>query len=78
MNEKTIWFEVIAKFPGSIHKVGDYIEVFESSGMAYVISIYDCSDKVDLRDYPHLFRQVEPSQMKNNVVKMPDQTSGGI
>ena len=61
---KKLKYEVIADFPCSMHEKGDIIEVYESSGAAYVVSIEDGdgndqSEKVDLRDYPDIYRLVE-------------------
>lgn len=58
-NRAIVKYEVIADFPASILNVGDVVEVYETTGMAYLVEIYDQSEKYDVRDYPHLFRRTE-------------------
>lgn len=69
MNEKPkiIEFEVIADFPCSMHQKGEIIRVYETSGTAYVVEMIDGydnsqSEKVDLRDYPDIYRQLSENK----------------
>lgn len=61
---ETIKFQVIADFPWSMHKIGDEIKVYGSTCRAYVVQVPDYGDgpgeseKVDLRDFPAIYRQV--------------------
>jgi len=64
MDQKIVEYEVIADFPASILRVGDVIEVFETTGMSYLVEIYGQSEKYDVRDYPHLFRKIDQSKDK--------------
>jgi len=54
-----LYFKVILDFPGSTYKKGEVITVYKNSGMAYVVSIGDFSEKHDVRDYPDIFLLVE-------------------
>ena len=57
---KVLKYKVIADFPMSILNVGDIVEVYNTSGMCYVVGDRDEQTyKVDVRDYPHLFELVK-------------------
>ena len=52
-------YEVIADYPAAILSVGDKFRVLKKSGRVYAVEIYGQSEKVDVRDYPHLFRKIK-------------------
>lgn len=52
-------YEVIADYPASMFKMGEIVEVYEGSGMTYMVEIDMCSEKYDVRDFPHLFKKLE-------------------
>ncbi len=52
-------YEVIADFPASMLNVGDVVNVYRHSGMTYAVEIDDHSEKIDVKDFPHLFRLIE-------------------
>lgn len=56
---ETIKFEVIADFPGSMREVGDIINTYPPMCMSYVVEIDGRSEKYSLKDYPHLFKQID-------------------
>ena len=51
-------FKVIAPYPCSIHKLEDIILTYESA-MSYAVQIDDVSEKICLKDYPHIFKKLE-------------------
>lgn len=55
---KTVKYLVIAEFPSSLFSIGDTVEVYEKTGMTYMTQIGDESEKYDVRDYPHLFKEL--------------------
>ncbi len=55
---ETIEYEVIQDFPASMFDVGDRFSVYKSTGMIYLVEIDGCSEKHDVRDFPHLFQPV--------------------
>lgn len=50
-----VTIEVIANYPGMILELGEQITVYESTGMFYATE----EDKVDYRDYPALFKEID-------------------
>lgn len=52
-------YEVIADFPGASLDVGETFWVYERTGAFYVV-------EVDVRWFPHLFREVSVSTDKGN------------
>ena len=56
---KIVKYKVIADFPAAKLDVGEEVEVFESTGMVYMVEMNDCSEKYDVRDFPHLFELIK-------------------
>ena len=48
----------IADFPGSIYRVGDEIKVYRTSGKAYVVECGECTESYDIREFPHLYKEI--------------------
>ncbi len=65
MSTETIKYRVKIDFPWSMHKIGDIISVYKSTGMAYVVGSpgdyddYNETGKEDLRDYPEIYELIK-------------------
>ena len=51
-------YQVIADFPASMFEVGDKFKVYTDKGRVYAVQIDDVSEKIDVRDFPHLFKKI--------------------
>ena len=56
---KTTTYEVIADYPSSRFDKGETFKVYIKSGVAYVTEIDVFTDSCDVREFPHLFREVK-------------------
>jgi len=57
-------FEVIANYPCAIHELGKIIEC-NSSCISYSVEIGDISEKIDLSEYPNIFRMLNWWENRN-------------
>ena len=52
-------FEVIAPYPSAIYEVGEQFQVMSSSYVAYITEMNDDTEDYDVREYPHLFKEIK-------------------
>ena len=55
-------FEVIAPYPSALYEVGEQFQVMKSTGVAYITEMNDDTEDYDVREFPHLFKEIKESE----------------